>query len=246
MDPFVDADVVVLRENWDYHDDVAAFRAWLADLARQGKRVLNSPELVSWNLDKSYLLDLAARGVPVPRLRIVPNDTAAIAAVYDEFGWDHAVIKPTIGASGYEVELVPRYLLNGDRGDEHAWTRRTPVMVQEFMAEPGQTGEIACVFFDGTFSHAFHRRPTAGEFRVAGQDGGEVDPLRLPESIVRQATAVFDALDEVPLYARVDGVMRGATFVVMRMELIAPALMLMLDPAAPERFADATLRRITD
>src|SRR5688572_2893507 len=56
-------DAVVLRSCWDYHLRVGEFRAWLARLESIGVRILNDADLVRWNSDKRYLIDLARRGV---------------------------------------------------------------------------------------------------------------------------------------------------------------------------------------
>jgi hypothetical protein len=55
----------LIRSPWNYMQHLDAFLAW-ADRAAAVTTVLNPPELIRWNTDKSYLLDLAARGVPTP------------------------------------------------------------------------------------------------------------------------------------------------------------------------------------
>ena len=56
---------VLLRSVWDYYQKPVAFRAWLDRLERERVRCWNPVPLVRWNMDKHYLRDLAARGVPV-------------------------------------------------------------------------------------------------------------------------------------------------------------------------------------
>jgi len=57
------------------------------------------------------------------------------------------------------------------------------------------------------------------------------------------------ALPEMPLYARVDGVVRagerGGELIVIEVEVLEPALFMEFDPPSAERFADATLRRLS-
>lgn len=52
------------------------------------------------------------------------------------------------------------------------------------------------------------------------------------------------ALPELPLYARIDGVVRGTELIVLEVEVLEPALFLEFDPASAERFAEATLKRL--
>lgn len=56
---------------------------------------------------------------------------------------------------------------------------------------------------------------------------------------------MLGTLAETPLYARVDGVLRGRQFILMELELIEPGLALHFDPHAADRFADAALRRLS-
>ena len=58
---------VVFRSCWDYHKRFAAFEAWLDRLDAAGIVTCNPLPIARWNTGKGYLLDLAARGVPVVR-----------------------------------------------------------------------------------------------------------------------------------------------------------------------------------
>lgn len=240
--PFAGADLIVLRSNWDYHYDRAAFLAWLDPLREGHARVENPPHLVAWNCDKRYLLDLQARGVPIPATRVVDNRADAVIAVMKEFGWERAVVKPAVGASGHAVELVQRERLAKGEGLP---TGDAPVLVQEYMPELAAGGEISCVFFDGVFSHAAVRVPPKGEFRVNSQYGGRVEPVTVSDDLIRQARAALAALDgPPPLYARVDGIMRSGAFVLMELEVNEPGLFLTVTSEGAERFAQATVERL--
>src|SRR6476620_6951768 len=49
---------VVIRSTWDYHYRIDEYKAWLARLEQKGIPLWNPPEIVKWNLDKKYLLEL--------------------------------------------------------------------------------------------------------------------------------------------------------------------------------------------
>jgi glutathione synthase/RimK-type ligase-like ATP-grasp enzyme len=124
-------------------------------------------------------------------------------------------------------------------------TGARPFLVQEYLPGVTEGGEVSLVFFEGTFSHALLKCPQAGEFRVNSQYGGTVSLLGGPPAVlVDQARATLDALPEVPLYARVDGVWGDGRFVLLELELNEPALGLHLAPAAADRFADAIVERL--
>ncbi|HZO26837.1 MAG TPA: glutathione synthetase [Chloroflexota bacterium] len=240
-DPFVGADLVVLRSNWDYHHDLAGFTAWLDALERAGTRMLNAPSLVRWNLEKRYLLDLERRGVRVPKTEVVPGDPSTVASVLARHGWAEAVVKPLVGASGHGVRLVR----SGESlAAEGIAAVRGMVVVQEYLPEVAQSGEVSYVFFDARYSHAVLKRPAPGDFRVNSDYQGTIEPFQPDPSLVRQARAVLDALPETPLYARVDGVTRNGALLVTELEVNEPSLSLALAPGSAARFADATVRRL--
>ena len=239
--PFAAAAAVVIRATWDYHTALDDYRAWLGRL--DPARTFNAPDLVRWNLDKSYLLDLAARGAHVPASRIVPADGLALARAMHDLGLTDAVVKPTVGASGVGVERVTAGAAEDAMRRVLAVTPAGRLLVQEFMPEVGQ-GELAGVFFDGRFSHALRRVPASGEFRVNSQYGGRMEPAALTGTTVAAMQDVVALLPSRSLYARIDGLVRDGRFVVMEVEVNEPALGLHLAPGAGARFGDALLARL--
>jgi glutathione synthase/RimK-type ligase-like ATP-grasp enzyme len=189
------------------------------------------------------LLDLQRRGVRVPETEVVSADPAAIAAVCARRCWETAVVKPLVGASGHAVRL----LRAGDPSTlEGASAASHPdgMIVQEFLPEIVHDGEASLVFFDGAYSHAALKRPASGDFRVNSDYQGTVEPFQPDADLVRQARAVLDVLEDVPLYARVDVVVRDGDLIVVELELNEPALFMSMAPAAAVRFAEATVRRL--
>lgn len=238
-------DAVIIRSCWDYHLRIGEFLAWLARLERDGVRVFNPPALVRWNADKRYLLDLAARGVAVMPTTVVPRgrgeDVERTIVAQD---WSRFVIKPSVSASGYETHALHAPL------DQHARdviahvTSAGDALLQPFADEVSRQGELSFVFIDGAYSHAALKRPRSGEFRVQVEHGGSVDAYEPSASLVAQAEHVLRALDDVPLYARVDGIARGNALLLMELELIEPNLLFRLSTDAPRRVADAIMERL--
>ena len=117
------------------------------------------------------------------------------------------------------------------------------VLVQEFL--PGITGgELAGIFFDGVFSHACHRVPAPGEFRINSQYGGRMIATDVPPDVVAQMASVVARLPSPALYARVDGIICDDRFVLMEVEVNEPGLGLDLAPGSADRFADALLTKL--
>ncbi len=203
-------DGVLVRSPWDYFLALPAFLAVLDGLARDGVRCWNDPALVRWNADKRYLRALAARGVPtVPTLWFdAPPSPAELSSRVADAGWDEVVVKPTVSAGAWRTlrvaraDLVATTLLPLPSPGGAAW------MVQPFLPEIVEAGELSFVFVEGTFSHAVRKEAKAGDFRVQWTHGGRETPFEASPALVAQAAAVLAAAPDAGLYARVDGVVR--------------------------------------
>jgi glutathione synthase/RimK-type ligase-like ATP-grasp enzyme len=239
---FAGVDAVVIRATWGYYRTLQAFREWTEAMART-TRLFNSIDLIHWNLRKDYVGKLETAGIRVPRSHIVACDAAVIEKVFAEEGWDRAVVKPATGASGHSVELLQRATLAGQVANLSPEARASGVVVQEFLPEIAE-GELSLVYFDGAFSHAIRKRPPPGEFRSNSRYGPTRSVEAPPRAVTEQGAACLAVLPEMPLYARIDGVMRGGALIVIEVEVLEPALFMEFDPPSAERFAAATAKRL--
>lgn len=243
LDDFADADLVVLRSNWDFHHELGAFEAWLGAVEASPARLCNPASLVRAYLDKSWLVEPGVGGARTPATVLV-RDVNAIAPVLD---WmtsrhlDRAVVKPVWGASGHGVDLVGIDELDAVCRRRLADPSPRPLLVQEFMPQIAD-GELALVFVAGEYSHALRRQPAAGEFRVNSQYGGTSTLAPDVEAgTIDVGRRVFRALPQPVTYARIDVVGRGDDLTLMEIEVNEPALGLDLAPGAPDRLADGLL-----
>ena len=237
-----DYDVVVVRSTYDYVDAPDDFIDALAAVERSGTALFNSLDLVRWNHRKTYLLDLARRGVPVvPTLLLDRLRAADVPALFDELGQDDIVIKPLVGANASGAFRLDRAKLRGRGRDLDAFYADRTALVQPFVPAIVSEGEFSLVYFDGELSHALLKTPKAADFRVQEEHGGLIRAVRADDALRAAGDTVLRALDETPLYARVDLVRSGRAdeLWLMELELIEPSLYLRLDPEAPMRFARA-------
>jgi hypothetical protein len=235
-------DLVVIRSTWDYFERPQPFLAALAAIERSASTLLNSLNLVRWNLNKRYLADLDAAGAPVVPTRFAARLEAAedLAGHFAAFDREAVILKPLISANAFDTFLVPRAQVDsfvprllpvfGDR----------PYMAQPFMPHVLSEGEYSLIYFNGALSHAILKTPAPGDFRVQEEHGGQITAVSPSASLRSAGQRALESLDETPLYARVD-LVRDAheDFLIMEFELIEPSLYLRMDPAAPDRFADA-------
>lgn len=239
-------DALVMRSPWDYFERPVEFCRWLDARIASGATLINSREIIEWNFDKSYLQDLAKKGVElVPTICLERGAKADIAALARERGWDDIVVKPTVGGGGYRcqrlrLDEVARY------ADEIAQTLLDRgVLVQPFIPEIMSGGELSLLFFDGVYSHAVRKRPKAGDYRVQFQYGGTNENAEVSEALVRQARVCIENAPALPTYARVDGVVKDGRFLLMELEVFEPLMFLERHPEAPGRFARAIAHRLS-
>jgi hypothetical protein len=76
---------------------------------------------------------------------------------------------------------------------------------------------------------------------VQEEHGSELRLIEPEPALLAAGNAAIAAVGQKLLYARADLVRSDDTFRVMELELIEPSLYLRLDPAAPDRFADAVV-----
>jgi len=238
-------DAVIIRSCWDYHLRIDEFRTWLDRLDGSRIPTWNSPDIVLWNSNKRYLLDLANRGVSTIETRIVRcGEASEVESIVRAEGWPRFVLKPAISASGYETHALESALTKPAYETISRVTALGDTLVQPFAPEIPLVGELSVVFLDGVFSHGAIKRASPTEFRVQTEHGGSVSPIEIAPRTVEQAGRAIRALPEIPLYARVDGFLRGDEFLLMELELIEPNLFLELGPDAAAMLARAIMRRV--
>jgi len=236
-------DAVIIRSCWDYHLRLPEFVDWIARLERAGLRVWNPPRMLRWNADKNYLRDLEAKGIAIVPT-FWPVKRVDLREVLAARGWDRAVLKPRVSATAHQTLLISIEHAESAQPLFDELLHSPGVMVQQFMHAIQTRGEWSLIFFSGQFSHAVIKTPKAGDFRVQHDFGGAEVGARPPSHVLEAASQVVAALDDVPLYARVDGVESDGKFLLMELELIEPMLFLSMNADAPERFAAAVAEQM--
>lgn len=233
-------EVVVIRSPWDYQHAPDAFLDVLETIDRSKARLENPLDLVRWNLRKTYLRDLEARGLPIVPTRWLPRlSPADLAPLFDTLG-EEIVVKPVVGANADDTFRLRR----DSRPDEALATfAARACMAQPFVRAVVDEGEFSLFHFGGTYSHAILKTPAAGDFRVQEEHGGRIRAVAPEPALHALADAVVGALGLAPLYARTDFVRIGSGFALMEVELIEPSLYFSYDADSPERFAEAFVAR---
>jgi hypothetical protein len=242
-DPRVDwsrFDTIVLRSPWDYHLRPDDFLDWIARLEAAGASLWNRPRVVLWNADKTYLRDLAGRGVDVvPTHWVDPGDPTTLETLLARTGWDQVVIKPSISASAHNTWRTSVKRAAEDETRFRQMVDRQRSMVQPYLDIVESEGEWSLFFFGGRYSHAVIKRPRPGDFRVQHELGGVYRRREPSPLVIEQAEQALTSAPEPTLYGRVDGFEIDGRLLLLELELLEPSMGLLHDAAAPARFAKA-------
>ncbi len=233
----------ILRSTWNYALDVDGFLAWI-DRVSETAPLLNPPDVIRGNVHKRYLLELAARGVPVVPTRIVERGSIVdLVEAAAELGTQRLVIKPEVGAGSLGTRV---FTIGGPHTNPtpHAHlaslTSRGAALVQPYVASVDDYGERSLVWIDGELSHALRKAPRfAGDIeRIEGPF-----PISGDERDVAEA-ALAPVMDRI-LYGRVDLARddRGQPMV-MELELVEPSLFFARQPGSADRYAAGLRRRL--
>jgi hypothetical protein len=240
-------DLVLANGIWDNIRHVDEFVRWTERLERDGLRVVNSPATLRWNLDKRYLRELEAAGVPV-----VPTVWVDHTGNVELEG--EVVVKPTVSGGGHHTA---RY-----QSHEHDAARRhiddliasgRVAMVQPYQPLVDEVGEVGLIFVGGTFSHAIHKGPMIR--RGAGPlddliDNQVVEPTTPADDLIglgRHAVSAAEQILGPTTYARVDTVRAaGGTPLLLELELLDPLLFFAGQPDKVGGLAQVLAKRVAE
>jgi glutathione synthase/RimK-type ligase-like ATP-grasp enzyme len=231
-------DLVIVRCTWDWSWRVEQFLAW----AESVPRLLNAPEVLRWNIDKTYLRELPGA---VPTQFVQDGEDWQVPG--PEF-----VVKPTVSSGSRHTGRYSAGEEAKARAHVHELTSEgRTAMIQPYLTAVDEHGETGLVFLGGEYSHAFrkgqllHRgnEPATGLFvqeQIAPRTAGPGE-RELAERV----------LDSLPwpranlLYARVDMISgpNGEPQLV-ELELTEPSLYFSYGDGAAARLAELVIERL--
>jgi glutathione synthase/RimK-type ligase-like ATP-grasp enzyme len=237
-------DAFLVRSIWDYHLHVDSFISWLANLESLGTPTWNPIPVLRKNHHKFYLRELQNSGVNIiPSLFLEKGNPASL----DDFQhstWKKAVIKPAVSASAWRTETISSADSSASKAAIDSASGHGDFLIQKFMPEVQDSGELSLIFFNNKYSHAVLKQPKSGEFRVQTEYGGGAVAFQPEQKIIETAAQIISHFGNQVLYARVDGIVVKDEFVLMELELIEPELFLDSSPGAHSRFAEAIVNRL--
>ncbi|QHJ11936.1 Cycloserine biosynthesis protein DcsG [Paraglaciecola mesophila] len=233
-------DVVVVRSTWDYQQHAREFMQCLRRIEDSRAVLANSLRLLTWNISKEYLKDIASQGISiVPTIWLDAFDLAQVSAGFEHFSCEKLVLKPCVSANADDTYLLDReQLLNQAKNLKVVFDDRA-FMVQPFIEAVVTQGEYSLFYFNGHFSHAILKQPEQGDFRVQEEHGGRLQAVEPDEEMLTQARHTMASLPDDALYVRIDLLRYKKEYVVIEIELIEPSLYFNMDERSPANFVEA-------
>jgi glutathione synthase/RimK-type ligase-like ATP-grasp enzyme len=234
---------VVFRTTWDYFERRHEFTAWLKRIRLQ-TRLCNDSALIDWNMDKHYLADLHAKGVPVvPSKFIECGSVISLHDLLEESGWDEAIVKPCVSGAARHTYRINRESATALEPVVRQLLVDESLILQPFQQSVLRDGEVTLMLFGSCYSHAVRKIPKAGDFRVQDDHGGTVHPYEPSNAEVEFAHRALVACQPAPAYGRVDLIRdNDGNLAIMELELIEPELWLRNHPPAATAFANAIVQ----
>jgi glutathione synthase/RimK-type ligase-like ATP-grasp enzyme len=237
-----DFDAAVIRSTWDYVPIRDKFLKKTKDISNETK-LFNPHDVMSWNTDKKYLLELEAKGVPIIPTKFVHNIEEAKDAISWAFGKANSIaIKPNVGAGARLAGKANSVQEALTFVDEILKANRV-AMIQPYVSSVDDEGEKAIIIINGQISHVAKKVPAL----TVGGHGDAAGSQEITDEIIEIVETVSKAVKEWDdlLFARVDVVRLDNKLVLMELELTEPWLFMQFRPEAGIDLFKALEKRIS-
>lgn len=228
-------DAAIIRTTWDYHERPEQFVETLETFGRAGLPVFNRPEVVRWNLRKTYLRELGPSAIET--IWVERADAVTIAQAFDALGAAEIVVKPQVGAGSIRTVRLKRNtwsdadLIGAPLGE---------AMIQPFLSTIETEGERSLFWFGGKYSHAIRKVPEGGSWLANIPGKTRFVAEAPPPAALEAAEAARERAPKDLLYVRIDLVLGDdGGWRVIEIEAIEPYLFLDFAPEGARFFVDA-------
>lgn len=217
--------VAIIRTTWDYFERYSEFAPWLNSL--KGKCiVLNSLDIIEWNIDKIYLKELQVKGVNIPATQFIEQGSPKkLSSIFRDLNWEKAVLKPNISGAARHTYVIDEKNVHEFEDIFTELISKESMMIQEFQNSILEKGEVSFMVINGQFTHAILKKAKKGDFRVQDDFGGTIEEYLASEKEIANAESIVQTCGWDPLYARVDIIWDNqGQMSLSELELIEPEL----------------------
>ena len=238
------AEYAIFRSTWDYFDNFKLFSNWLEKNKHEIK-FINSLEIIKWNLDKVYLLELQEKGINIaPTILIKKNQPTTLKKLFEDTGWQEAVLKPTVSGAARHTYRINRNSYNDYEEIFKGLICNEDFLFQEFIKNIISKGELSLIVIGGKYTHAVKKTAKKGDFRVQDDHGGKVEVYHARDKEIEFAEQCINLCLEMPLYARVDiAYDNNNELSLVELELIEPELWFRNNKKSAKLLAEEILKK---
>lgn len=208
---------------WDYCNNYSLFHKWL-DAREAQCNLINSSNIIRWNLNKSYLQHFEKNSIPVIPTKWIYEQNQI---TYLNLDWQDVIVKPAVGAGSSGMKKFES-LRQTDKMKSHInfLLEDSIVMIQPYLESADKLGETALVYFDGELSHAVHR-PLGGHKGTPDEEVSTATHVEPTEDQLEIGRKILQCLPFKPTYIRVDLLKdENNKDVLLEVEMIEPNLFL--------------------
>ena len=139
---------VIFRTIWDYFERFDEFWMWLEEINTQTK-LINSYDLIKWNIDKHYLKDLSSWGIEiVPTYFADQGSENKLHEIAQTNQWKDLVIKPAISASAFKTYKILENDIENNEELFNSLLSERDMLIQPFFKTIGELGEASfCLLY---------------------------------------------------------------------------------------------------
>lgn len=203
------------------------FKLFLQNIKRLNIPMINSVDLIEWNMRKTYFLDLKRHGLPVAEFVIIPQNsnketlTSVIQQLHQE-KYKKMIAKPSVSIGALNTEQFLLQDIDAHYSLFHHILSYADLILQPFFAEIILNGEYSYLFINKQFSHAVLKKPAQDDYRAHPIFNATITAYQPSADEIQQAISFIAQLNPACQYARVDVFKREQQLFLIELELIEP------------------------
>tara|TARA_B100001093_G_scaffold178873_1_gene171434 strand:+ start:22936 stop:23853 length:918 start_codon:yes stop_codon:yes gene_type:complete len=215
----------IFRTTWDYFDKFDKFIKWF-EKTKKETLFINSKEIIHWNLNKTYLLELSKKGINIAKTIFVEQkQKITLKDLFKKTQFNEAIIKPSISGAARDTFKITKKNYNKFESNFQNLINKESFLFQEFLKDIEIFGEISIILIDGEYTHAVRKIAKKGDFRVQDDHGGIVEAYNPVQEEIEFAKRCISECPSQPIYARVDLIYDNKKNISLgELELIEPEL----------------------
>lgn len=233
-----EADVIIIRNTWDYHLNPVKFINVLRNIAQKSIPLWNPIEIVEWNANKKYLFDLEQKGISIVPSLLVENVTPErLYNLGDLSKWEEFIIKPVYGGTGYLTYKLAKNNYSNFIPEISPEIVGKNILIQQFCPNIIHKGEYSLIYFNKCYSHTIKKINPDKNFLIHEEYGGLITRTDDCTDLIKFADNILGQIDSELLYARID-IVEGLDneLLLMELELIEPCLYFSFKEGCEEDF----------